>query len=110
MTYEARVTVHQKGQQKPDYNDIHSRMNAAGYNRVMLVGGHMLRELHGMYRKVSLASIEAERTAIEHALQSDGFSFSIELFHIDATRTFNLEPASSFASELGLFAQSIGKR
>jgi hypothetical protein len=50
----------------------------------------VLDELHGMYSKLSLQSIDAERSAIELALRSMGFTFSIELFHIDATRTLNL--------------------
>jgi hypothetical protein len=102
MTYEARVTVHQKGSQKPDYNNIHQRMASAGYTRLILVGGHLVHELHGMYRKASTGSIDTERSHIEQALQSIGFGFSIELFHIDNTRTFNLEPAPDYGNLLGL--------
>jgi predicted urease superfamily metal-dependent hydrolase len=100
MTYEARVTVHQRGNQKPDYNDIHRRMARAGYSRVVSVGGHLVHELHGMYRKASTGSIDTERSNIERALQSMGFGFSIELFHIDNTRTFNLEPALDYSAML----------
>jgi predicted urease superfamily metal-dependent hydrolase len=90
MRYEARVTVHKKGSQKPDYNEIHRRMTNAGYSRVTSVGGHPVDELHGMYSKSSLQSIDAEQSAIEQALRSIIFTFSIELFHVDARRTFNL--------------------
>jgi hypothetical protein len=104
MRYEARVTVHQKGTQKPDYGEIHRRMEAAGYSRVLSVGGHQMHELHGMYTKTtySITTIDTERTEIEKQLQSMGFGFSIELFQISDTRTFNLEPAPDYGALFGL--------
>lgn len=106
MQFEARITVHQEGTQKPDYNDIHDRLATAGYQRVRSIGGYNLHELHGMYSKVSLKTIDAERSGIEQALRSAGFRFSIELFHITETRTFNLEPAPNYGALLGM----LGKR
>ena len=95
MAYEARITVHNNGNQAPDYKEVHRRMEAAGYQRTLVVGGRLLSELHGMYRKISSGSIEMEKTTIEQELKTMGHRFSIELFHIDATRSFNLEPAPS---------------
>jgi hypothetical protein len=95
MTYEARITVHQRGLLKPNYSDIHQRMARAGYGRVLTIGGYNLNELHGMYRKtlISSTNIDTERTTIQNALRANGFAFSIELFEVGATRAFNLEPA-----------------
>ena len=109
MRYEARITVYQKGTQKPDYNDIHRRMALAGYDRVRIVGGHLVHELNGMYTKIpfGMTNIDTERTAIENQLRSVGFSFAIELFQISDTRTFNLEPAVDYGA---MFAALLGKK
>ncbi len=102
MRYEARVTVHENGTQKPDYNDVRARMAAAGYARVLHVGGHALHELHGMYSKLSLKKIDEERSDIEQALQSMGFRCSMELFHVTETRTFDLEPKPYYGALFGM--------
>lgn len=102
MRYEARVTVHENGSRKPDYNDVHQRMQSAGYLRELYVGGHALHQLHGMYQKLSLQPIDAERSIIKQALQSMGFRVSIELFHITETRTFDLEPVTDYGLLLGM--------
>ena len=107
MIVEARITVHQKGHLKPDYNDIHARMKRAGYDRQLQVGGQWLSELHGMYRKhtsYTPTTLAAEKVLIERELQMTGFSFSIELFEVAGTTTFNLEEAPNYAAMLGLFA------
>ena len=102
MRYEVRITVHEKGTQKPNYDDVHQRMQSAGYMRELYVGGYALHQLHGMYQKLTLQPIDAERSIIKQALQSMGFRFSIELFHITETRTFDLEPVTDYGSLLNM--------
>jgi hypothetical protein len=103
--FEARVTVRQKLDSKPDYHVVHTRMAQAGLTQLTIDGKVVLHELGGIYQHpLTSLTIEQVNDKIDMAFSGYPHEISVEIVSIGKGIRRDLLPASSsIASSLTAF-------
>jgi hypothetical protein len=94
MKIDARVTIHQKPYEHPDYDLVHAALLRAGWVQKIASAGIFSHTLPGMYVRFSSAAITLEqaRNEIETALKPLGFEISLQVFRVSEEIDVNLKP------------------
>ncbi|MEG9430744.1 hypothetical protein [Terriglobus sp. ADX1] len=97
MTYEVRVTIHQKSSlYKPDYGDITRRLEGKGFSHLTMIGGQAFHTLGGMYRLNSqlLTTVASVAALVDSALRGIEFEISYQVIKVESEKDYNLKPVS----------------